>query len=293
MTVNKISGDNGRIIMDISGNDSEIDFLQLNGADKKQNHILDVSNNSIPLLINYNFNNGALHFANDKSGEVTFQGGNISNISNVFNYNLKVENGVNGNKEDWFVTGLEKTEIGETTKTIIDSAAFLYSSAISRAELDSIHKRLGEIRNYEKENGVWLRLKSGETEYNKNSINKFKNNYNMLQVGYDKKYNLTGNKVFAGFAISKRENDVKFNSNGKGDSQNIGLSLYTSYLNEDNYYVDFVGKLSYLDMKYNTYTFNENNIFESKGKYNTWTRTLSLEIGKKYELNSYFFTPNL
>lgn len=293
LTVDKISGDNGRIIMDISENNSETDFLQLNGADKKQNHILDVSNNSIPLLTNYNFNNGALHFANDKSGEVTFQGGNISNISNVFNYNLKVENGVNGNKEDWFVTGLEKTEIGETTKTIIDSAAFLYSSAISRAELDSIHKRLGEIRNYEKENGIWLRLKSGETEYNKNLINKFKNNYNMLQIGYDKKYNLAGSRAFAGFAISKRENDVRFNSNGKGDSQNIGLSLYTSYLNEDNYYVDFVGKLSYLDMKYHTYIFNENNTFESKGKYNTWTKTLSLEIGKKYEFNSYFFTPNL
>lgn len=292
LTIENMSGNNGRLIMDISGNNLETDFLQLNSADKKQNHILDVSDKSIPLLNSYNFNNGAIHFANDKSGKITFEGGNISNISNIFNYNIKIENGTNGNKEDWFVTGIEKTEIGETTKTIIDSAAFLYSSAISRSELDSIHKRLGEIRSYEKENGIWLRLKSGEIEYEKNSINKFKNNYNMLQVGYDKKYNLTENKMFTGFAISKREDDVKFNTAGKGDSENIGLSLYTSYLNEDNYYIDLVGKISYLDMKYNTYTLHKNNILESKGKYNTWTKALSLEIGKRYEFNSYFFTPN-
>lgn len=293
MTIENISGNNGRIIMDISGNDLETDFLQLNSADKKQNHILDVSDNSIPLLTSYDFNNGAIHFANDKSGEVTFEGGNVSNISNVFNYNVKVENGTNGNKEDWFVTGIEKTEIGETTKTIIDSAAFLYNSAVARMEVDSIHKRLGEIRNYEKNNGVWVRLLSGEMEYDKSSINRFKNDYNMLQVGYDRKHNLEGSKIFTGFAVSKRNSNIDFRDNGKGDSENIGFSLYASYVGDTDTYIDLIGKFSHIDTSYKTYNFFNNEIQESKGDYKTWAKTLSIEVGKKIDYNSYFLMPKI
>ncbi|OFL94144.1 autotransporter outer membrane beta-barrel domain-containing protein [Fusobacterium sp. HMSC073F01] len=293
LTIENISGNNGRIIMDISGNDLETDFLQLNSADKKQNHILDVSDNSIPLLTSYDFNNGAIHFANDKSGEVTFEGGNVSNISNVFNYNVKVENGTNGNKEDWFVTGIEKTEIGETTKTIIDSAAFLYNSAVARMEVDSIHKRLGEIRNYEKNNGVWVRLLSGEMEYDKSSINRFKNDYNMLQVGYDRKHNLEGSKIFTGFAVSKRNSNIDFRNNGKGDSENIGFSLYASYVGDTDTYIDLIGKFSHIDTSYKTYNFFNNEIQESKGDYKTWAKTLSIEVGKKIDYNSYFLIPKI
>ena len=293
LTIENISGNNGRIIMDISGNDLETDFLQLNSADKKQNHILDVSDNSIPLLTSYDFNNGAIHFANDKSGEVTFEGGNVSNISNVFNYNVKVENGTNGNKEDWFVTGIEKTEIGETTKTIIDSATFLYNSAVARMEVDSIHKRLGEIRNYEKNNGVWVRLLSGEMEYHKSSINRFKNDYNMLQVGYDRKHNLEGSKIFTGFAVSKRNSNIDFRDNGKGDSENIGFSLYASYVGDTDTYIDLIGKFSHIDTSYKTYNVFNNEIQESKGDYKTWAKTLSIEVGKKIDYNSYFLIPKI
>lgn len=293
LTIENISGNNGRIIMDISGNDLETDFLQLNSADKKQNHILDVSDNSIPLLTSYDFNNSAIHFANDKSGEVTFEGGNVSNISNVFNYNVKVENGTNGNKEDWFVTGIEKTEIGETTKTIIDSATFLYNSAVARMEVDSIHKRLGEIRNYEKNNGVWVRLLSGEMEYDKSSINRFKNDYNMLQVGYDRKHNLEGSKIFTGFAVSKRNSNIDFRDNGKGDSENIGFSLYASYVGDTDTYIDLIGKFSHIDTSYKTYNFFNNEIQESKGDYKTWAKTLSIEVGKKIDYNSYFLIPKI
>ena len=293
LTIENISGNNGRIIMDISGNDLETDFLQLNSADKKQNHILDVSDNSIPLLTSYDFNNGAIHFANDKSGEVTFEGGNVSNISNIFNYNVKVENGINGNKEDWFVTGIEETEIGETTKTIIDSAAFLYNSAVARMEVDSIHKRLGEIRNYEKNNGVWVRLLSGEMEYDKSSINRFKNDYNMLQVGYDRKHNLEGSKIFTGFAVSKRNSNIDFRDNGKGDSENIGFSLYASYVGDTDTYIDLIGKFSHIDTSYKTYNFFNNEIQESKGDYKTWAKTLSIEVGKKIDYNSYFLIPKI
>lgn len=293
LTIENISGNNGRIIMDISGNDLETDFLQLNSADKKQNHILDVSDNSIPLLTSYDFNNGAIHFANDKSGEVTFEGGNVSNISNIFNYNVKVENGINGNKEDWFVTGIEETEIGETTKTIIDSAAFLYNSAVARMEVDSIHKRLGEIRNYEKNNGVWVRLLSGEMEYDKSSINRFKNDYNMLQVGYDRKHNLEGSKIFTGFAVSKRNSNIDFRDNGKGDSENIGFSLYASYVGDTDTYIDLIGKFSHIDTSYKTYNFFNNEIQESKGDYKTWAKTLSIEVGKKIDYNSYFLMPKI
>lgn len=293
ITIDNISGNNGKIVMDILGNSSESDFLQINEAEKEQSHILNASNNSLPILTNYNFNNGAIHFANDKSNKVTFEGGNISSISNIFNYNINVENGINGNFQDWFVTGLKKMEVGRATETIIDSAAFLYNSAIARLEIDSVHKRLGEIRDYEKSNGTWVRLKSAEMEYSKNSINKFKNSADMLQIGYDKKHNLNGNKVFTGFAVSKRDSDIDFKNNGKGDSQNVGVSLYASYVGREKQYIDLVGKFSHIDTSYKTYSSFENTIQESKGKYDTWARTLSVESGKKYELDSYFIVPNV
>lgn len=130
-------------------------------------------------------------------------------------------------------------------------------------------------------------------EYSKNSINKFKNSADMLQIGYDKKHNLNGNKVFTGFAVSKRDSDIDFKNNGKGDSQNVGVSLYASYVGREKQYIDLVGKFSRIDTSYKTYSSFENTIQESKGKYDTWARTLSVESGKKYELDSYFIVPNV
>lgn len=64
-------------------------------------------------------------------------------------------------------------------------------------------------------------------EHNKSS-EKFKNEYNALQIGYDKRKQKK--KYFTGFAVhKKRENRFQ---NGDGKNYDIGISLYKSFVME-------------------------------------------------------------
>ena len=54
-----------------------------------------------------------------------------------------------------------------------------------------------------------------------------------------------------------------------------------------------IGKFSHIDTSYKTYNFFNNEIQESKGDYKTWAKTLSIEVGKKIDYNSYFLMPKI
>ncbi|GAA6323444.1 hypothetical protein F350042L8_05420 [Fusobacterium ulcerans] len=296
--IDNATGNGGTYILDISPEDKEqkgdkTDGIYITKTDTLQNNYIQVGKNSITDLVGHNFadktNNSILIANTDKN--VTFEGKEFSDISNVYDYKLMLEQNVKGETDsldNWYVTGINKKE-GEVVEKVEEDLTLNYmNAALSRLELDTIHKRLGEIRDYTSEDGVWARIVSGEMEHDKSS-GKFKNDYNMLQVGYDKRKETEKGSVFTGFAVHKRDGKTDFR-NGDGKNHNIGISMYKSFAYNDNSYTDIILKYSHLDNDYKSYTENNQKL---EADYNTWAGSLSLEHGKKYEKNAWYVTPHV
>lgn len=223
--IDNTTGSGGTYILDISPEDRDqggdkTDGIYITKADKEQKNYIQAGKTSITGLANHDFSdkkNASIIIASaDKN--VTFEGSKFSDISNIYDYTLSLEENVNGETEAeniWYVTGIKKDE-GEVVERIETDLTLNYmNAALARLELDTIHKRLGEIRDYNSENGIWARIASGEMEHDKTS-GKFKNDYNMLQVGYDKRKELEKGSVFTGFAVHKRDGKTDFrNGDGK------------------------------------------------------------------------------
>ena len=289
ITVENISGNNGTFIMDISGDDinqenDKTDFLSIKNVDQSQKHFIKIGNSSINRLNNYDFDNknsdNAIWIA-DTNTNVIFEGEEFESIENIYNYtleldkNLRPDTNVSDNGNNWYITGLKKKE-NEVTETIEDDMTLYYmNAAMARIEMDTLHKRLGDIRNYKEEEGVWARVLSGQMEYDKSGY--FKNNYTMIQAGYDKSRASKNGIWFTGFGIHHRKGKTDFR-NGDGENRSLGLSIYKSWAGYDDQYFDIIGKYSHIDNEYKS--FNSTNE-KMEADYNTWSGSLGIEYGKK------------
>ena len=298
ISIDKTSGSGGTYIMDISPEDRDqtgdkTDGINIEKADAAQKNYIQAGKTSITGLVNHNFSdkeNSSIKIASaDKN--VTFEGTKFTDTASIYDYVLSLEENIKGEageKNTWYVTGVEKQE-GEVIKNIETAITLNYMSAVSsRSELNSVHKRLGEIHNGTSENGTWVGTSSGQMEHNKSS-EKFKNEYNALQIGYDKRKETEKRSIFTGFAVHKKEGKTDF-KNGDGKNYDIGISLYKSFVMEDNSYANLVVKYSYINNEHKNYT---SDMQEMKTDYDTWSGSISFEYGKKYTKNSWYMIPQM
>lgn len=298
ISIDKTFGSGGTYIMDISPEDRDqtgdkTDGINIEKADAAQKNYIQAGKTSITGLANHNFSdkeNSSIKIASaDKN--VIFEGSKFTDTASIYNYVLSLEEniqGETGEKNIWYVTGIEKEE-GEVIKNIETAITLNYmNTVLSRLESDTVHKRLSEVNYGDSENGVWAGTSGGQMEHNKSS-EKFKNDYKTLQIGFDKRRETEKRSVFTGFAVHKRDGKADF-KNGDGKNYDIGISLYKSFVMEDNSYTNLVVKYSYINNEYKNYT-KDNQKMETD--YDTWSGSLSVEHGKKYEKNNWYIIPQV
>ena len=156
--IDKMSGNHGKIIMDISSADTDqtngkTDFISIKDADTEQKHYIEVGGNSIIDLLNYDFSEDIL--IGEASDKIKFEGSEFADISNIYDYTLKLkEEGAATTGNNWYVTGVEKKE-STVTETITDDMSLHYMNAgLARMEADTLHKRLGDVRDSKEGAGV-------------------------------------------------------------------------------------------------------------------------------------------
>lgn len=135
-----------------------------------------------------------------------------------------------------------------------------------RAENDEMHQRMGELRSSKGEAGIWARMKRGESESGDLNI---KNQYSTYQLGYDEK--VGDSNWYLGGAISRTEGKSSF-SNGSGENQSTGFTVYGTYVGDNGEYVDLSAKYARLD--------NEFDVFDRAG----------MEVNGDYRNNGYAFS---
>lgn len=148
-----------------------------------------------------------------------------------------------------------------------------------RQEDSTLSQRLGELRESDGGQGIWVRMSRGEFEYD----GEYKNQYNFFQMGYDW---AAGNWHY-GAAVSHNDGQTTY-THGDGENRSTSLSLYGTWLGDKGHYADIVLKQGRLSNDFDIYT----EAGHTSGDYDAWGTSLSGEYGMKVELDGgWYVTP--
>ena len=170
---------------------------------------------------------------------------------------------------------------GDRVTKTMDAMKNLAATAIVawRQEDSTLSQRLGELRESDGGQGIWVRMSRGEFEYD----GAYKNQYNFFQMGYDW---ASGNWHY-GAAVSHNDGQTTY-AQGDGENRSTSLSLYGTWLGDKGHYADIVLKQGRLSNDFDIYT----EAGHTSGDYDAWGTSLSGEYGMKVALNDgWYVTP--
>ena len=211
----------------------------------------------------------------DVSGKARFEGkdldqGGLWDVTPVIkrgNEALDAEGNAVGDRTEWYLTKVEK-KVNKDTVPLMKAAGNSY--ALYRLDIDSLRKRMGDLRfrNLKDTSGLWARDFHGT--YDGRGVN---SKYNGFQLGYD--YAANDKSVYGFFA----ERNISSPKYGYGSSKDHGLSggLYGTWLGDSGVYTDVVAKWGRDDTELHSW-----GGYPDSANYRTWNESLSVEFGKTF-----------
>lgn len=276
---------NGEIVLtvgdNISNGDIDVDAGRTNITSAAQGSIINMSvtnNNligttdSVQTLANLNqIANEIAYDANDGhiTGKVTIKEGLIMPEASG---NLLFDQNNIG-----YVANVKQ----KSSTTTIDNIKNIAATAIVawRQEDSTLSQRLGELRESDGGQGIWVRMSRGEFEYD----GEYKNQYNFFQMGYD----WAAGSWHYGAAVSHNDGQTTY-THGDGENRSTSLSLYGTWLGDKGHYADIVLKQGRLSNDFDIYT----EAGHTSGDYDAWGTSLSGEYGMKVDLDGgWYVTP--
>lgn len=170
---------------------------------------------------------------------------------------------------------------GDRVTKTMDAMKNIAATAIVawRQEDSTLSQRLGELRESDGGQGIWVRMSRGEFEYD----GEYKNQYNFFQMGYD----WAAGSWHYGAAVSHNDGQTTY-THGDGENRSTSLSLYGTWLGDKGHYADIVLKQGRLSNDFDIYT----EAGHTSGDYDAWGTSLSGEYGMKVDLDGgWYVTP--
>lgn len=171
------------------------------------------------------------------------------------------------NDKQWYLTKLEK-KVNKDTIPLMKAADNSY--ALYRLDIDSLRKRMGDLRfrNMKDDSGLWARDFHGAYEGQGTD-----SRYNGFQLGYDYAAN---EKSLYGFFAERTISNPKYSY---GSSKDHGLSggLYGTWFGDSGVYTDVVAKWGRNDTELHT-----RGGWPDSANYRTRSESLSVEWGKTF-----------
>lgn len=192
------------------------------------------------------------------------------------------------NKGDWYLTSIDKIESKGSGHIFAEIGAAANAGMASAWRTDSgdLYQRMGNLRNNEAEQGVWGRIYTGENEVRKGIGLDLE--YRAVQVGYDRKENIDGGKLFTGIAFGYFDGNADYD-HGSGESNSATVGMYATYSGNNGSFGDFIVKLGNIDNKL-SYTSESGDYY--KADYDTYGFSADAEYGYRYEFdNDYYIEP--
>ena len=295
LTATRVLGDNGNIVfstdlqktLDNNNVAAYSDRLVIT-EQSTGTHTVDVKDAS--LITKVQAHGYALLIEDRSQGEAQFVGGDLHK-GGIFKYQPIITNidpsgydGVPTGSTNWYLTGFERQDeytLGSDVNTGLLEAR--YSAYMN--EQDTLIKRLGELRQHDKEDGVWVRIRGGKNTIADSTLKT--NSYISTYIGYDKKLkSQDGAKRYVGLALSHTDNKFKYIDAASGKGQNNVLTLYGTRLGDKGHYLDLVGKVGRMS---NDYQYGD-----ASGRAANWFYSLSAEYGRSItRANGWYYEPQL
>ena len=220
------------------------------------------------LLIRDNSNKDAL--GNATFSGMTLDDGGLWDVTPTIQRGDYVRNtmGVADAKDnEWYLTKLEK-KVNKDTIPLMKAADNSY--ALYRLDIDSLRKRMGDLRfrNMKDDSGIWARDFHGAYEGQGTD-----SRYNGFQLGYDYAAN---EKSLYGFFAERTISNPKYSY---GSSKDHGLSggFYGTWFGDSGVYTDVVAKWGRNDTELHT-----RGGWPDSANYRTRSESLSVEWGKTF-----------
>ena len=190
--------------------------------------------------------------------------------------------GTNGN--DWYFVDYSENPT-DNIKVPVAAASAIHGDLLSHRNIDTLNQRLGELRDYsDTEDGVWFRMKSGETESDKYGHYNYR--WNFYQLGYDRTVaDHQNGKWHIGGAFHSAMGDVDYH-HGDGDMRSYGGSLYAGWAGSKGHYMDYVLSYSHYNNKYNIY---HDGMKAADADYSDHAWMVSAEYGRKFDMGGQWF----
>ena len=192
------------------------------------------------------------------------------------------------NKGDWYLTGIDKVESKGDGHIFAELGAGANAGMVAawRADNGDLYQRMGNLRNNEAQQGVWGRIYTGENEVRKGIGLDLE--YRAVQVGYDRKNNISDGKLFTGVAFGYFDGNVDYD-HGSGESNSATVGAYATYLGRNGAYSDFIVKFGNIDNKL-SYSSDNGNYY--KADFDTYGLSADAEYGYRYDFsNNYYIEP--
>lgn len=295
LTTTRLLGDNGNIIFStdlqqtLNNNNVGIasDRLIIT-TQSAGTHKVDVLDNS--LITQVKAHGYALLVEDKSQGDAKFIGGDLHK-GGIFKYQPIITNidpsgydGIPTGSTNWYLTGFERqddyTEGGDINTGLLEGRYVAYLN-----EQDTLIKRLGELRQHDKEQGLWVRIRGGKNTVDSSALNT--NSYLSTYIGYDHKLEDEGpTKRYIGLALNHTANKFNYIDSASGKGYSNVLTLYGTRLGDKGHYLDLVGKIGRMSNDYQYGT--------TSGKAANWFYSMSAEYGRAItRANGWYYEPQI
>lgn len=146
-------------------------------------------------------------------------------------------------------------------------------------EIDRLTNRMGDARYANSgEDGLWIRLRQSRLGTDTDEGD-FKSDNTVYQVGYDHAFQRDGGRQLVGIAFDYMDTDLDYKGiSGEGNTDRYGITAYTTWLADNGFYVDVVGKWGRLDNDFDIINGSGGRV---KADYDNNMWAISAEVGRK------------
>ncbi|MGE1094706.1 autotransporter outer membrane beta-barrel domain-containing protein [Pseudomonas zeae] len=225
-------------------------------------------------------------------GKFDLYGGKVD--AGVFRYELEQRG------DDWYLAGMggvapdpelipEPENLSKGANAAV--AQHAASGALIGAQMNTLVKRLGELRMGKDNGGLWTRGFTKEQHLDTGSSRAFQQQVNGFEIGADKALPFADGKLYLGGMVGKGEGRQNFGEGSKGSIDSTMLGGYATYVDQSGVYVDSVLKYTHLD---NEVDITSNTGEKVDAKYKNHAVAADIEIGKQIDLGKgWFVEPQL
>lgn len=181
------------------------------------------------------------------------------------------------------------TSLSDAGNALLATARGTYWTAV---EIDRLTNRMGDARYANNgEDGLWIRLRQSRLGTDTGEGD-FKSNNSVYQVGYDHAFRRESGRQLVGIAFDYMDTDLDYKGiSGEGNTDRYGVTAYTTWLADNGFYIDVVGKWGRLDNDFDIINGTGGRV---KADYDNNMWAISTEVGRKFsDPNSgMFIEPN-